>query len=68
MTTMIYIVAYLHPEVPPSKRIQQLTLDSKADWDAVIEWLRNTYPNHQDDLEDATLWKVSRSTTTQLPP
>ena len=68
MTTKFYIIVLPHPEVPPRRRILRFRLESEAGGDTVLERLCDTYPDQRDDLKDATLWKVSRSTVAQLPP
>ena len=66
--TSTYIVAYPHPTIPPRKRVQPLKLDLDARGEDLLMLLKDKFPDHRDDLEDATLWKAGRSTVAQLPP
>ena len=67
MTTETYIVAYPHPEVPLRRRILPLRLDSDSSGNTVFKRLCDGYPDHHNDLENATLWKASRSTFNSGP-
>ena len=68
MATTTYTVTYPHPEIHPEERIKLFTLDSDAGGGTLIRKLCDHYPDHRDDLKDATLWKASRSTVVQFPP
>ena len=66
--TSTYIVAYPHPTIPPRERILPLELGSGARGRGLLKLLKDEFPNHSDDLKDATLWKAGRSTVARLPP
>jgi len=67
-THAYYLVAYPHPTVLPTRRIKRLKLDSDAVGTELLGLLRDSYPDHSGDLDNVTLWKVSRSTVAQSPP
>ena len=71
MTTMraYYLVAYPHTSIRPLDHIERLKLDSDADRETVLgrPGPRDSYPDHSEDSEDATIWKVSRLAVAQLP-
>ena len=54
-----YLVAYPHPSVTPLYRVKRFNLDqSKTDVETLLGLLKNSYPDHTDDLNDAILRKV----------
>jgi len=63
-----YLVAYPHYTIPPRKRIKRLGLDSDAVGTELLRLLRDAHPDHAVDLDNATFWKVSRSTVARFPP
>lgn len=67
-TTITYVVAHPHPEVPPEKRVRPFRADSAFYGTTLLERLGDAYLNHRGDLEDGTLWKASRPTVAKLPP
>lgn len=52
-----------HPTIFPHDRVKRLNLESEADGEMLLERLRGIYSDHRDDLNDATLWKVSTSSS-----
>ena len=67
MTTTIYTVAYPHPKISRGKTILPFTANLEFDGFTLIEQLRVRYPDHCNDLKDASLWKVSRSSVAHPP-
>jgi hypothetical protein len=61
-THAYYLLAYHHPSIRPLDRIERLKLDSDADGREMVLALPK-----DDDLKDATIWKVSRLAVAQLP-
>jgi len=67
-THAYYLVAYPHPTASMARRIKRLELGSDAVRKDIVALLKDSYPDHSGDLNDATLWKVSRSTEAQSSP
>ena len=67
-TYAYYLVAYPHPKIPRRKRIKRFKVDSEGDGKVLLGLLKDAYPDHRDDLKNATLWKVSRSSVARLSP
>lgn len=62
------LVAYPHSTVHPTRRIKRLKLGPDADGKDILGLLKDAYPDNSSDLDDATIWKVSRPTESQFPP
>ena len=67
-TPAYYLVAYPHSTIHPTKRIKRFKLDPDAVGKDLLGLLKDAYPEHSGDLDDVTLWKVSRLFRAQIPP
>ena len=57
--TVKYIVAYPHPSVPPADRCCPCQVDSQTFHVDILKQLYQEYPKSLEDLQLATLWKVT---------
>ena len=64
----MFTVAYPHPSIPPAKRMSPCEVGPKTYRKGLLEQLIEEYPEHSEDLRQATIWKASCLSIAQLPP